>query len=270
MPRKARNYRPNSTCHIYLSANNDGNCFYDPDDYKHYLRLLNRALILNEVALHAYVLLNNHIQLLLTPTSIDGISKLMQSVSSSYVRYFNKKYLSSGSLFKGRYKACAVEADKFLLSCMRYIEEQPIRSNQATSIDANSDTGAGISASTSADDYLWSSYVCNAKSFNNITGATVNKSVSVNKHVISLKPHQQYLALGSNVFNRQQHYQQLFSSPRKHGLNEFIRERLIYNFPIASQAFIDQLEQHFAIEFSKIKPGRPKKQKRLRIPIFYC
>jgi putative transposase len=74
------------------------------------------------VALHAYVLMTNHVHLLMTSRDTPGISPLMQHLGRHYVLYINRQYRRIGTLWEGRHKASLVQADKYLLTCMRYIE----------------------------------------------------------------------------------------------------------------------------------------------------
>ena len=62
------------------------------------------------VAVHAYVLMNSHVHLLMTPENVEGISRVMQSVGRRYVQYINLVYRRSGTLWEGRHKASLVDA----------------------------------------------------------------------------------------------------------------------------------------------------------------
>ena len=69
------------------------------------------------VDLHAYVLMTNHVHLLMTPESSDGVSRVMQSIGHRYVQYVNVTYKRSGTLWEGRHKSSLVDEDNYLLSC---------------------------------------------------------------------------------------------------------------------------------------------------------
>ncbi len=93
MPRKPRMYLPDVLCHIIQRGNNRAACFYADDDYRFYLQCLKDAVAGHLVAVHAYVLMTNHVHLLMTPTSTAGISMVMQSirnVSTSYGQSFQR------------------------------------------------------------------------------------------------------------------------------------------------------------------------------------
>jgi putative transposase len=136
---------------------------------------------LRRLRVHAYVWMTNHIHLLATPESENGISKVFQSVGRRYVQYFNYTYRRSGTLWEGRYRATVVDSERYLLTLMRYIELNPVR--------------AGMVAHPR--DYPWSSYRFNAD------GASGPNSDW-------LVPHPQYRLLGRNQEERRSAYRQLF------------------------------------------------------------
>lgn len=109
------------------------------------LECLNDACIKYGAAVHAYVLMTNHVHLLITPSTTSAIPKVMQSVGRRYVQYINKTYHRSGTLWEGRYKASIVDAEDYLLACYRYIELNPIRVNMVVQ----------------PIEYRWSSYAVN-------------------------------------------------------------------------------------------------------------
>lgn len=132
--------------HIVQRGNNRGDCFFGDGDRLHYLRLLAQAARDFEVAVHAYVLMTNHVHLLATPRHRGGISDLMQAVGRCYVPWVNKRRNRSGGLYEGRFKPRLVHSERYLLCCYRYIELNPVR--------------AGLARDPA--DYPWSSFRCNA------------------------------------------------------------------------------------------------------------
>ncbi len=116
MPKKVRFYVPGVPCHIVQRGNNRQACFFADEDYNRYIDALTEALAKNDVALHAYVLMTNHVHLLLTPASRDGLSKVMQSVGRTYVRYVNSVYKRTGTLWEGRHKASLIDSEAYLLT----------------------------------------------------------------------------------------------------------------------------------------------------------
>jgi putative transposase len=128
MPRKARMYMAGMPCHIIPRGNNRDACFYADQDYQFYIDCMQDACERYHVAVHAYVLMTNHLHLLMSPENVDGISRVMQSVERRYVQYINLvEYRRSGTLWEGRHKASLVDADNYLLICIRYIELNPVR-----------------------------------------------------------------------------------------------------------------------------------------------
>lgn len=101
--------------------------FRDADDFEAYRRWLGEAAAAHRVALHAYVLLPDRVQLLATPATDDGVARMMQAQGRHFVRFYNDKYRRSGALWEGRYRSAMLEADRYLVECMREIELEPQR-----------------------------------------------------------------------------------------------------------------------------------------------
>lgn len=146
MPRQPRPYHPGVPFHVVQRGNNRQRCFFEPRDYRYYLCCLRESAARYGVAVHAYVLMTNHVHLLMTPDSPPGISRVMQSIGRRYVQWINRRSLRTGTLWEGRHKSSLVDAEAYLLACYRYIESNPVR--------------AGMVAR--AGDYLWSSFHRNA------------------------------------------------------------------------------------------------------------
>ncbi|HEY1090284.1 MAG TPA: transposase [Burkholderiaceae bacterium] len=100
----------------------------DDADRERLLAELRECAALHKVAIHAYVLMDNHLHLLATPETGEGLSRMMQSLGRRYVAAFNKRHGRSGTLWDGRFRAAPLEAPAWLLACMRYIETNPQRS----------------------------------------------------------------------------------------------------------------------------------------------
>lgn len=101
--------------------------FIDDEDRCHYLRLLRNACRKQAVAIHAFVLMGNHVHLLITPSTAEGLAPAMRQCGQNYVQYFNKRHVRSGTLLEGRFKSCLVDSDGYLLMVHRYIELNPVR-----------------------------------------------------------------------------------------------------------------------------------------------
>ncbi|SFC71398.1 transposase [Pseudoalteromonas denitrificans] len=225
MPRKIRFYASGIPSHIVQRGNNKQACFFCDDDYGFYIKALSEALIDNNVKLHAFVLMTNHVHLLMTPNDHQGISKVMQSVGRKYVRYINGIYNRTGTLWEGRHKASLIDSERYFLICQRYIELNPVR---AGIVDVPSD-------------YTWSSYQHNG----------------VGKIIRCITPHDEYLKLGHSTQSRLENYRILFSQAISVEHIQNIRECLIHNFPFGDKQFKAQLEQTLAVKLGQLKQGRP-------------
>jgi putative transposase len=129
--------------HVVQRGNDRHTCFFGERDYAVYLKALAEACRHYGLVVHAYVLMTNHVHLLVTPRAVDSISRTMQSVGARYVRYVNKSSSRTGTLWEGRYRACLIECDEHVLAACRYIDLNPVR--------------AGLVARPA--DYRWSSYL---------------------------------------------------------------------------------------------------------------
>lgn len=178
MARLPRYVIPGQPQHIIQRGNNRCAIFKKDADYLYFLQKLGAAAAKHECEIHAYVLMINHIHLLVTPLHENSISKMQQMIGCHYVRYFNDSYRRSGTLWDGRYKATVLDSANYLLTCMNYIEMNPVR--------------AGLVKHPS--DYPWSSYGKNALG-------------TVDPVVVS---HREYLNLGATWEIRQKAYRQLF------------------------------------------------------------
>jgi putative transposase len=178
MARLPRLYLPGCAQHVIQRGNNREACFYDEADYKAYLSFLKDAATKYQVAIHAFVLMTNHVHLLATPSDEQGISRLMQAQGRKYVQYFNFTYGRTGTLWEGRYKSTLVDSDSYLLTVYRYIELNPVRASMVKH----------------SAEYPWSSYQGNA----------------LGKPIQLLTPHSMYCQLGRTDAERQSAYRSLF------------------------------------------------------------
>ena len=174
MPRGPRLVLPNYPFHVIQRGVNRAAMFVDDLDRHHYCRLLGRACSKQSVALHAFVLMGNHVHLLLTPSTAQALALAMRSTGQSYVRYFNTRHGRSGTLWEGRYKSCLVDTDRYFLMVLRYIELNPVR--------------AALVASP--QDHYWSS---------------VRTHLGLARHPL-LTPHPVYLSLGEPPAHRADAY----------------------------------------------------------------
>lgn len=127
MPRRARLELPGIPLHITQRGVNRGAVFVDDDDRYHYLSLLLEVTVAHDVAVHAYVLMGNHVHLLVSSGEAGAISAAMRRLGQCHAQAFNRKHRRSGPLWEGRFKSCLVESDSYLLTVYRYIELNPVR-----------------------------------------------------------------------------------------------------------------------------------------------
>ncbi len=117
MPRGPRLRLPGVPLHIVQRGNNRAACFFGDSDFAFYLNQLRVLAVRFECSIHAYVLMTNHVHLLLTPTAPDGVSLLMKHLSQRYVQYVNKIHSRTGTLWEGRYKSCLTQSEFYVLAC---------------------------------------------------------------------------------------------------------------------------------------------------------
>ena len=147
MARLSRFVLPGQPQHVIQRGNNRQDIFRSNDDYQFYLEKLTDAANKHQCDIHAYVLMTNHVHLLVTPHTEDGMGKMMQMLGRYYVQYFNTRYQRTGTLWEGRYKATLIDTEQYLLTCMRYIELNPVRVKNRV---------------RHPSEYPWSSYQYNA------------------------------------------------------------------------------------------------------------
>jgi putative transposase len=226
MPRRRRIHLPETPLHIVQRGHNREACFFGEDDYACYRHWLVEALNATGCSLHAYVLMTNHVHLLLTPPSGEAVSRFIMALGRRYVQYVNKTYRRTGTLWDSRYKSSLVQSDRYLLTCQRYIELNPVR--------------AGIVDEPAH--YRWSSYRHNA----------------LGQTDVLLTPHALYLSLDPSQEQRQASYRALF----EHGIDVAqitdIRMALRQSQPLGNSRFVDQIERMTG-ERREVRPrGRPR------------
>lgn len=142
MPRQARIGFPDLVHHVISRGNNRNWVFKDESDFRRYLDILKRYKDRYGFRLYHWVLMNNHVHLLLEPSAMGRLGKIMQGVNLSYTLWFHRKYRQVGHLWQDRFKSFPVERDAYLLECGRYIERNPLR----------------VGLVGAPEEYPWSSY----------------------------------------------------------------------------------------------------------------
>ena len=144
MARLPRLFVPGCSHHVIQRGNNRTACCYDNRDYAFYINELQASAEQFGVAVHAYVLMTNHVHLLVTPDAAQSCGKMMQSLGRKYVRYINTTYQRSGTLWEGRYKSTLVDTDSYLLVVSRYKELNPVRAGMVRIAKLSLAAGEGI------------------------------------------------------------------------------------------------------------------------------
>ncbi len=228
MPRRARLSVPGIPWHIIQRGNNRSACFYSDEDYQFYLERLKELAEKFSCDIHAYVLMTNHVHLLLTPGKRDSAALLMKNLGQRYVQYVNHTYRRSGTLWEGRFRSCLTQSEDYVLACYRYIELNPVRADMVAH----------------PRDYPWSSYKCNAEG-------------KANNLII---PHEQYMLLDQLDKPRRTAYRALFRSHFDEDLYKQIRQSTNGNFVLGSSRFQKEIEEALGRRVTPGKSGRPIKK----------
>jgi putative transposase len=226
LARLARLTLPGYPHHIIQRGNNRQAVFLSDDDRVFFLNLLFENARQWQVAVHAYVLMDNHFHLLATPQTERGVPQMMQSLGRRYVRYFNDKYLRSGTLWEGRYKSTLIQADAYFLVCMVYCDLNPVRAGM---VDR-------------PQDYAWSSHL-------HYIGAKQDRLVT---------PHALFWALGNTPFARELAYAERVRAGISVPQKTFISDATLYGWALGDAPFFDQLQKKTQRRVLKVAAGRPK------------
>lgn len=127
MPRIARGLADGEIYHIINRGNRRSEVFHKEEDYEKFISLLKEAKKINNIKIYAFTLMPNHFHLVLKPKKAEDLSKFMQWLMTSYVRFYNKTYKTSGHLWQGRYKSFLVQKNNYLLTLLNYVEQNPQR-----------------------------------------------------------------------------------------------------------------------------------------------
>ena len=228
MPRRSRIIVPGVPLHIIQRGNNRQSCFFSDEDYLFYLEWLTEDSQSAGCSIHAYVLMTNHVHLLLTPQKIDSAGNLMKRLGQRYVQYINRTYKRSGTLWEGRFRSSLIQQQEYLFTCQRYIEMNPVR--------------AGIVVHPG--EYRWSSYQVNGQG---------DKSDLITHHVL-------YRHLGHDDAERQFAYRELFRHELEPGEIDKIRKATNGNFALGTIRFADEISKMLGRRVTPGKAGRPRKK----------
>lgn len=225
MARLPRLTVPGYPHHIIQRGNNRQAIFAGSADYESLLAMMEEHAREHGVAIHAYVLMSNHFHLLATPETAEGIPKMMQAVGRRYVRYFNQRQGRSGTLWEGRYKSTLIQAERYLLACMAYIDLNPVR--------------AGIALEPG--DYPWSSH-------GHYVGLRNDRLVS---------PHPIYWELGNTPFARDAAYADLVRAGISAQQQRVLTDSALRGWALGEADYVADLQRRTQRRVSKNRAGRP-------------
>ena len=216
--------------HVLLRGNNRQPVFADDADRVQWLRWLDEAARGARLALHAYVLMDNHVHLLLTPVSADGLAQAMQGLGRRYARYFNDRHGRSGALWEGRYRSVLLEADRWLAPAMTYLDLNPVRAARVAQ----------------PGDWPWSSHAWYA-------GGTPPRALP------QLTAPAAYWALGNTPFAREAAYAARVQAGLGASQLAALRHAVHAGWALGGPAFLADLQQRTARRVSPGQRGRPRK-----------
>jgi len=225
MPRRARMYIPGLPYHIVQRGNNRQCCFHDDEDREFYLHLWQQVSRRYGVRVHAYCLMSNHVHFLLTPLNRDAVSNTTRVVGSRYARHINLRHERTGTLWEGRHRASVVQSERYLMTCYRYIELNPVRAGMVRD----------------AGDYAWSSHRANA------CGPWD-----------WLEPHPLFISLGQDEAAQRRAYTTLFAEQLGEAELSLLRESIFYSQPLGDDAFRQQLIRRYGVRLGQMGAGRPR------------
>jgi putative transposase len=211
--------------HIILRGNNRQAIFMDSADHQRMLSLLQVHATGQGVQVHAYVLMGNHLHLLLTPLRNDSLPKMMQALGRAYVLYFNKRHGRSGTLWEGRYRCALIQTERYFLACMAYIDLNPVR--------------AGMVGQ--ASDYAWSSH-----------------GHYIGRHTQTwLTPHPLYWAMGNTPFAREAAYAAMVQSGIDKNQQHALTSSALSGWALGEEEFVKGIQKQTPRRVNPAKAGRP-------------
>ncbi|MCZ2721901.1 transposase [Marinomonas sp. 15G1-11] len=228
MPRKPRFFLPNVPVHIVQRGASRDPVFFEDEDYKAYVFWMKEAAVKYNVAIHAFVLMTNHVHILLTAQSGAGVSQFMQHIGRRYVPFINHKYGRSGSIWEGRFKSSLVQSDRYFLAVMRYIELNPVRANMVDHPSL----------------YRWSS-------FHHNSGVKPLSFITINPI---------YNALGRNTAERIKNYIRLFEQHLDTRALSAILSAWQTGTPLGDSYFKEKVEAQLKQRVGQDYRGRPSKR----------
>jgi putative transposase len=227
MARLGRYFLPGQPLHVIQRGNNRGAIFFADGDYARYREWLAAAAEDYGCAVHAYVLMTNHVHLLATPREADSLPRALQSLGRRYVGYVNATYQRTGTLWEGRYRAAPIDSEAYFLACCRYIELNPVRAGMVVR----------------PGEYRWSSYRAHAHGW---------ADPLVSGHAL-------YDVLGRTAGQRREAYRDLFSAAPDPGFVEDLRAATNGGWALGDAGFKRRIAEAAGRRVEKLPRGRPPK-----------
>ncbi len=212
--------------HVIQRGNNRQPIFAADEDRQRLLDLLAEHAAAFRVAVHAYVLMDNHFHLLLTPETDEGLPQMMQAVGRRYVRYFNDRVHRSGTLWEGRYRSTLIQTERYLLACMAYIDLNPVRAGMVPE----------------AGDFPWSSHA-------HYIGLRTDKLIT---------PHPMYWQLGNTPFAREAAYADLVRAGLAVGQEQALTRSVLSGWALGEAPFLAALQKQTDRRIRRASAGRPR------------
>lgn len=213
---------------VSARGNNGQSVFISEQDMQEFVSLMAELSKRHRVAVHAYVLLANQFQILLTPATAEALPGFMQALGRSYVSAFNRRHGRSGTLWEGRYKSTVVQGKRHMIDCMVWMDTAPVRALLCTQ----------------PQDYAWSS---------------CRHHVGVQSQAF-LSPHPQIWALGNTPFAREAAYAQVLQAGLPRAMLDQIQEQCTKGWVLGDAGFLAELQKLTPRRLSKGRAGRPRKR----------
>lgn len=218
--------------HCVKQRGNNGQFIFQTEaDYQRMLEVLVNCASQYKIKVHAYVLAQDHFQLLITPELDNGVSPFMQAIGRSYVRHYNAAHQRTGTLWEGRYRSTIVSATQYALPCMVAM-----------------DLAAQSAARIGPDFEKWMS------SYGHYAGARTDRLISVPA---------EYWALGNTPFAREAAYVDLVHQGLSAVQQAEISDALQGGWVLGDQEFTAALQKLTPRRLHPRKPGRPSVSRRI-------
>lgn len=226
MARLPRLTLPGYVHHVLQRGNNGQSVFVDAADYERMRDLLAEYALTFDVAIHAYLLMPGSLHLLATPGTADALPALMQAVGRRYVRYFNDTHGRTGTLWDGRFRSTPVQAERYLLPSMVWLDTAPVVAGLVTEPTL----------------YPWSSCAL-------YCGVRADRLP---------KPHALFWALGNTPFAREAAYAELVHAGVSTADGAALADAVPRGWALGDAAFVENLQKTTDRRVGKLRAGRPK------------